>query len=85
MVLLRTVDNAHGALGVAEKIRHELAQPYLVAGHRLRISASIGVALYPEHGNDEIDLAKHADSAMYEAKKAGHDRAHLYQLMPDKV
>ena len=85
VVLLRTVDNAHGALGVAEKIRHELAQPYLVAGHRLRISASIGVALYPEHGNDEIDLAKHADSAMYEAKKAGHDRAHLYQLMPDKV
>ncbi len=78
VILLRGVDNADAALGVAEKIRHSLARPYLVAGHALRISASIGVALYPEHGGDENELAKHADIAMYQAKNAGHDRVQLY-------
>ncbi|MDC8760677.1 diguanylate cyclase domain-containing protein [Janthinobacterium fluminis] len=79
VVLLRSIDNAEAALGVAEKIRHSLSRPYLVASHALRISASIGVALFPEHGGDEIELSKHADIAMYRAKRAGHDRVQLYQ------
>ncbi|MEC5159256.1 MULTISPECIES: diguanylate cyclase domain-containing protein [unclassified Janthinobacterium] len=79
MVLLRVVESADGAAGVAEKIRHSLGQPYVVAGHQLRISASIGVAIYPGHGGDEIELTKHADLAMYRAKQAGHDRVQLYQ------
>ncbi len=43
-------------------------------GKQLRISASIGVALYPEHGQDERTLVDRADHAMYVAKKAGGDR-----------
>ncbi len=79
VVLLRSVDDAGNAAAVAEKIRHSLGQPYTVAGHRLSISASIGIALFPDHGGDEIALTKHADAAMYQAKKAGHDRVQLYQ------
>jgi GGDEF domain-containing protein len=50
-----------------------------LAGHSLSISASIGIALYPEHGVDESTLTKHADIAMYYAKAAGRNGARLFE------
>ena len=46
-------------------------------GLTLEISASIGVALYPDHGQDAITLARHADESMYLAKQAGGDGLRL--------
>ena len=73
VVLLRSVENGDGALIVAEKIRKAIGKPYVIDGHPMTISCSIGVALYPQHGHDEITLAKNADDAMYRAKDEGRD------------
>lgn len=73
VVLLRCVENIKNARQVGEKLRLALCQPFDLAGRVLGISASIGIALYPEHGDDEIELAKQADLAMYRAKALGRN------------
>ncbi|MEN6586639.1 MAG: diguanylate cyclase [Sulfuricella sp.] len=79
VVLLRTVAHEPDAKAVAEKIRSTLNQPFELAGHRLGISSSTGIALYPEHGSSEVELAKHADIAMYHAKGNGRDNVQVFQ------
>jgi diguanylate cyclase (GGDEF)-like protein/PAS domain S-box-containing protein len=71
VVLLPCIGNEAEARLVAQKILAALEQPFLLAGHPLQISASIGIAVYPEHGIDEYLLIKRADQAMYLAKHAG--------------
>lgn len=68
VVLLRRIPSPEQAALVAEKIRSALNQPFTIDGHSLNITPSIGIALYPEHGDDEQQLLKHADKAMYFAK-----------------
>ena len=63
---------------VAEKIRYALSQSMMLAGLDLSISSSIGIALFPEHGDDELTLLKHADAAMYEAKQTGRDNVQIF-------
>lgn len=78
IVLLRAVVDAHDAMVVAEKIRAALNRPFELMPHKLAISCSIGIALYPEHGNDGVELSKHADIAMYQAKEHGRDNVRLF-------
>lgn len=73
VVLLRNVHHADNALVVAEKIRAKLGAPFTIEGHTFSISASIGIALYPDHGADAIELARNADAAMYRAKEGGRN------------
>ena len=56
---------------IAEKILHEIEAPIHAGGHKLFINGSMGIAMYPEHGNDVQVLLKNADVAMYAAKRAG--------------
>lgn len=79
MVLLRNVEHESDALLVSEKIRASMAQPFRVAGHTLNISCSIGLALYPQHGNGNLSLSMKADQAMYKAKKRGRNQTVVYQ------
>lgn len=79
VVLLPTIDVAQDALGVAEKIRHALNQPFELNGRSLNISSSTGIALYPEHSIDEKQLIKLADTAMYYAKADGRNNVKIYQ------
>lgn len=53
----------------AEKIVFEISQVYIVGNQNLYVGASIGVAFYPEHGKDAGELVRHADIAMYHAKR----------------
>ncbi len=78
VALLATIEAEGDTVLIAEKIRHALCQPFELAGHRLRVSASIGVAIYPDHGSDEKTLARNADLAMYHAKESGRNRVQLY-------
>lgn len=78
IVLLRPMDDVQDALKVAEKIRVALIQPYELAGHSLEISCSIGIAIYPEHGSDGVELSKNADIAMYHAKEQGRNNVQLF-------
>lgn len=70
VVLLDSIQEAQDASIVDAKIRHVLNQPLRLDGHSLSVQASIGIALYPEHGSQEEQLFKHADEAMYEVKRA---------------
>jgi len=72
VVLLHSVQASEDADGVAEKIRQVLLQPMRLDGHNLHIEPSIGVARYPEHGSEEQQLFRHADQAMYAAKRLNH-------------
>lgn len=74
VVLLHGVARPGDAATVAEAIRSSLGQPFDLAGHRLQISCSIGIAIHPQHGDDNRQLIRHADEAMYAAKKSGGDR-----------
>lgn len=74
VVLLEQIKLPEHALVVAEKIRNQLSQPFELAEHSLCALPSIGIALYPEHGEKAEQLIKHADTAMYSAKKNGGNR-----------
>ena len=51
-----------------------IAEPHHVAGHELTLTASVGIALYPEEGQDAQSLIMRADTAMYHAKNTGRNR-----------
>lgn len=73
VVLLPVILQQQDAVVVAEKILQALRHPFEVAGHRLTISVSIGIAAYPDHGDNEKLLLINADIAMYHAKRAGRN------------
>jgi diguanylate cyclase len=64
-----------GAVGVATKLREALAEPYALDNATARLSASIGISLYPDHGLDPQQLQRAADAALYRAKREGRNRA----------
>jgi GGDEF domain-containing protein len=55
-----------------------LCQPFDLAGHTIRISSSIGIAIYPDDGSDEKTLLNNADAAMYYAKECGCNTVKLF-------
>jgi diguanylate cyclase (GGDEF)-like protein len=70
-VLLPSVHAAATAVAVADAIIESVRQPFEVSGRPLYISASVGIACYPDHGPDYMTLMRHADAAMYQAKAYG--------------
>jgi len=76
VVLLEDFHSTDHASVVAEKIRQSLNQPFDLNGHSRTILPSIGIALYPQHAQNEQQLLQHADDAMYRAKQNGGNRAH---------
>ncbi|MFM6987891.1 MAG: diguanylate cyclase domain-containing protein [Arenimonas sp.] len=76
VVLLEDIESAQWAQGVADSILDALSRPFELMGRPVGISASIGIALSPEHGDDEKQLLRRADEAMYAAKHGGGGRVH---------
>lgn len=69
-----------------EGILTSFSTPFTIQGHELSITASIGVAMYPEDGTDLGTLLRHADTAMYSAKKAGRNHYRFFAAeMNDRV
>ncbi|MFK3792371.1 MULTISPECIES: sensor domain-containing protein [Pseudomonas] len=77
VILLENVQHDDDAQRVADKMRRELGEPLRLDGHSLSILPSIGIGLYPEHGLEEQQLFKHADEAMYAAKRAHKSRSNV--------
>ncbi len=75
IVLLVDVDQPADAYAVADKLVAAIGAPVTLDGRRISITASIGVALYPDDGSDMAALIARADAAMYEAKRAPSRRA----------
>ena len=63
-------DNDHVA-GLVSKVIQAVAQPYSIQGHSVGITASVGVSIYPTHGQTVDALMKNADLALYDAKHSG--------------
>jgi diguanylate cyclase (GGDEF)-like protein len=63
---------------VAEKFIEALSEPFVIAGNTLRITISIGVAMYPQDGMDANALINNADNAMYETKRSGKNGYRIY-------
>jgi len=81
-ILLPETDGQRAQL-TAAKILKSLEERFVLDGRVMDISASIGIALYPENGEDGATLMQHADVAMYAAKRHGRGYA-LYELAQDQ-
>ncbi|MBK8535180.1 MAG: EAL domain-containing protein [Candidatus Competibacteraceae bacterium] len=77
-VLLLPETDQERALRVADKILAAFRQPFPVARHSLRITVSIGIALYPHDGSNVTDLLKNADAALHQAKQNGRNTRTFY-------
>lgn len=71
VVLLANLGAPGNAAGVAEKLMRSLTIPYQLGDLTLHMTPSVGLALYPEDGEDAVSLLRHADDAMYREKHYG--------------
>ncbi|RDJ99100.1 sensor domain-containing protein [Paraburkholderia lacunae] len=77
VIVLTPCDAEEAALRCAS-IMAKLSEPIMVGSMTITPTASVGIALFPQHGNDVHTLLLHADSAMYRAKSAGQHRYSLF-------
>ena len=78
VVVLNGLTTPAEASPVAGKILRSLAEPYDIGSDRLHSSPSIGIAIFPEDGDDAVTLMKHADAAMYHAKEKGRNNLQYF-------
>jgi diguanylate cyclase (GGDEF)-like protein/PAS domain S-box-containing protein len=79
VILLTTLNASQDALRVANKIRDAILVPMMLNGESVTISASIGVALFPQDANSKTEMLERADAAMYQAKSGGRNAIEFYQ------
>lgn len=75
LYLLTEIDSAQGAASIAQKITDAIQRPCQLSVGALHVSASIGIAIYPQDGTSVSALIRNADTAMYEAKRGKSDYA----------
>ncbi|TFW11291.1 EAL domain-containing protein [Massilia arenosa] len=68
-VVLNEIDDPAPVATAAQNINRVLAAPFQIDGHDIFVTSSVGIAMYPNDGDDVPTLVKHADNAMYRAKK----------------
>ena len=78
VVLLDNVRSLGEAERLAQRIVEAIAQPFSTSGTEYYLGASIGIAVYPEHGSDAATLLRCADAAMYNAKQNGRNQHRVY-------
>jgi diguanylate cyclase (GGDEF)-like protein len=78
-VCLAEVREPADAAALAEKLLALLREPFEIAGHELRLSGSIGIAMFPGDGADQHQLLTNADAAMYHAKSSGRDSYRFFE------
>jgi len=79
-VCLTNLNTADDASTVAQKLLDAMTSPFILEEERLYFSFSIGIALFPEHGESTQELLKHADQAMYHAKFSGRNKFSFFDL-----
>ena len=78
VLLLPDINGEQGASRVAEKARQSLAADIVIDGRAIPLSASMGIAIYPQHGMTLSDLSNSADTAMVEAKTSGRGTIRVF-------
>jgi diguanylate cyclase (GGDEF)-like protein len=77
-ILIPDLERVENALNVAHRVKEAMRRPFLIEGNEIFVTASIGISLFPEDGDDCNSLLKYADTAMYHAKNCGKNNAKLY-------
>lgn len=77
-VILSHLKHATNAALIAKKILDTFKVPFTVYEHQIFLGASIGISIYPEHGDTVDELVRNADTAMYRAKEAGRNTFQFY-------
>lgn len=85
VVLLESCDNSDDIRRIAQKVVNEIDRPIHFEFQKIRMSPSIGIALYPGDAKIESDLLKYADVAMYHAKEHGGNSFHFYDESMDQL
>jgi diguanylate cyclase (GGDEF)-like protein len=82
VIVLSEIESGDHAAVVAKKLIRAVAGPHRVGTRDVTITASIGMALYPDHGQDAETLIANADAAMYGAKREGRGHERLFDRVP---
>lgn len=77
-ILVKNIDQPRVAQKVADRILQALRKPMRINGIEVVISASVGIATYPENATDAVQLMKCADMAMYRSKESGRNQYYMY-------
>jgi len=78
LLILAELPEPAAAMQIAQRVVEMLAQPLDFHGQALQVGASVGIALYPEHGEDAETLRAAADAAMYAVKRSGKHGVALF-------
>ncbi len=78
-VVLAYVDDPEDAGTLADALLEVVREPFMAGGHELRVSTSIGIAIYPGDGGNQHDLLTNADAAMYHAKGLGRNAYSFFE------
>jgi len=73
VIVMAGIRDVPDAAVAAERIMDSMCSEFMIQGHSLTVSCSIGISVYPDHGADIETLVKHADAAMYSAKESGRN------------
>ena len=76
--IISPVEGIQAAKNIAQKIIDTLSQSYQIEDHRIQISASIGISIYPSEGTTRSNWLQNADAAMYQAKHSGQGKYSLF-------
>lgn len=79
VVALLELKNIDATFPIADKILSTVGEPYVLEGHQIHSSPSIGIAFYPDNGNDISSVMKNADIAMYHAKSKGRNNYQFFE------
>ncbi len=79
VLLLSPLDSTREAIDIAQRVLSNLDKRRKIFEHELRVTTSIGISLYPEHGSDPETLLVNADIAMYQAKERGRNGYQVYE------
>ncbi|MEO8406954.1 MAG: diguanylate cyclase [Oxalobacteraceae bacterium] len=79
-ILVEDLHNPADAIGIAQKIIHFFKLPFVIDEHAFIMTCSIGIGIYPQHGEQALQLLENADAAMYQAKRQGRNNFQMCAL-----
>lgn len=82
IVLITDIDGETSLISKIERLLSEASRPLIFDGHNISVGASIGIALYPDHGDNAETLLHNADQAMYQAKNQGKN---TFRFFTDEI
>ncbi len=87
LVLLTEVASVQDTGVIADKLKNAMAEPHVIGTHRIGVTLSIGISLYPDDGKDFESVLSHADTAMYFAKRGGRNtyRRFAPEMLADRA